>query len=58
MPILSAFDGAAPAVLDDDELLLVPPHAAIHTPHRAHNETAASVRGSRCLISLSNLVTS
>jgi hypothetical protein len=54
IPILIAFDGAAAAGAFDDELLLVPPQAAIHSPHNPQIATAASVRGSRLLISLSN----
>jgi tellurite resistance-related uncharacterized protein len=64
IPILSVFDGAAAVVLVDapadvdDELLLLPPQAAIHSPHMAHSVTAVSDRGSRCMILLSKLVTS
>ena len=63
MPILSgAFDDVLDAPVDvddtDDELLLlVPPQAAIHSPHKPHSATADSVRGSR-FVNLSNLVTS
>jgi hypothetical protein len=59
MPILIAFDGAAPAaLLVDDELLLLPPHAANHSAHTARTATAVSDRLNRCLTSPSNLVTS
>jgi hypothetical protein len=49
IPILIAFDGAAALVDFDDELLLVPPQAAIHSPHKADIASVASDRGSRRL---------
>jgi hypothetical protein len=57
MPILIAFDGAA-AALVDEELLLLPPHAAIQSPHSASPAIAASRRSGQRLMSLSNLATS
>jgi hypothetical protein len=50
MPIFSVLDGVEADVDEaaaDDELLLFPPQAAIHSPHRAHTATAVAVRGSR-----------
>jgi hypothetical protein len=69
IPILSGLDADVPdaAVVDDDvddaaaddELLLDPPHAAIHRPHTAIAGTSA-IRSSvhRFLTFLSTLVTS
>ena len=61
MPILIALDGVddAPAELEVelDELLLLPPQAAIHSPHMAATATTVTDRGSRCPILL-KLVTS
>src|SRR2546421_2980205 len=59
IPILTALDGVAAALLVPELLLLLlPPHAANQRPHTANTATAISDRLSRCRISLSNLVTS
>src|SRR5438067_10439382 len=59
MPILIAFDGVAAAlVVDVVDVLLLPPQAAIHSPHRASAPNTASRPSSRRFISLPNLVTS
>ena len=66
MPILIALDGVeddaelddAAAAPDDDEELLLLPQAAVHSPQMAQMAATVNIRGSRCAVFLSKLVTS